>query len=674
MESAAEAERAVAFGEAISLLERALPHLTDPLERARLICRIGQDHWLNGESAAGAGFLAEGIATLDQLGERLDAARARVVLGRCLWEGERPAEARAEYVRARDVLEAEGPSAELAMAHMRLAGLDAFELDYQGCLEHSRRAVEIAEQAGADYERVWALGFLSLGLLDSGEHERGFRVMNECYAEAVDKGYWIIAGNMTFNDVWTRTHMLQGGLEERVQRFEEMPDMRANRASKAILSSYVALARGNLAEALDCARGALELYEDLGYGKMIWRCRVQLAAVLAELDRYSEAGEVLPPTSNRTELQDIVYDAAAQIRLRLGRGEIEAALELAREIAREAEGLATYREVFALAAEALITGGDLNGAEALVDAMSSRGTNPGMSFADELRGRVLLARGEAAAAEPLLADAVKAAEEVGYPLVALRRRILRAEALGLMGDLDGARRELDAVAAEVDNRRAALLRSEAEAASERLGIPLPPAGLESVADEEPESAQVPMGERLVTSLFADVRGYTQLAGSVPPVELTDRMAALYRFARAAVARNHGIIDKFAGDAVMATFNATGTRVQHATDALEAALSLRDKAQLIDLDLGIGIAVGPAVLSPGASDANVSVRGESTNLASRLQGAAAGGEILLSEEAHRRVEGRLKDLDLHAAGEKLEIKGVGGPVPAFRIGAPVTAGT
>jgi class 3 adenylate cyclase/tetratricopeptide (TPR) repeat protein len=675
MESAAEAERAVAFGEAISLLERALPHLTDPLERARLICRIGQDHWLNGESAAGAGFLAEGIASLDELGERLDAARARVVLGRCLWEGEKPAEARAEYVQARDVLEVEGPSAELAMAHMRLAGLDAFELDYQGCLEHSRRAVQIAEQAGADYERVWALGFLSLGLLDSGEHERGFQVMDECYAEAVRKGYWIIAGNMTFNDVWTRTHMLQGGLEERLQRFDEMPGMRANRASKAILTSYVALARGNLAEALDCARGSLELYEDLGYGKMIWRCRVQLAAVLAELGRYSEAGEVLPATSNRTELQDIVYDAAAQIRLRLGRGEIDPALELAREIAREAEGgLATYREVFALVAEALIAGGDLNGAEALVDAMSSRGTNPGMSYADELRGRVLLARGEAAAAKPLLADAVKAAEEVGYPLVALRRRVLRAEALGGMGDADGAKRELGAVAAEVDDRRAALLRSEAEAASERLGVPLPPDDLKSVADEEPEYAQVPMGERLVTSLFADVRGYTQLAGSVPPEELTDRMTALYRFARAAVARNHGIIDKFAGDAVMATFNATGTRVQHATDALEAALSLRDKAQLIDLDLGIGIAVGPAVLSSGASDANVSVRGESTNLASRLQGAAAGGEILLSEEAHRRVERRLKDLDLHAAGEELEIKGVSRSVPAFRIGAPVTAGT
>jgi adenylate cyclase len=151
------------------------------------------------------------------------------------------------------------------------------------------------------------------------------------------------------------------------------------------------------------------------------------------------------------------------------------------------------------------------------------------------------------------------------------------------------------------------------------------------------------------------------------------MAALYRFARAAVSRNEGIIDKFAGDAVMATFNTSGTRVDHCVEALEAALALRDKARLIDLELGIGIAVGPAILAPGASDANVSVRGESTNLAARLQGAAAGGEILLSQEAHRRVERRLDDLDLQASREDLELKGLDGPAVVFRIGAPVIAG-
>jgi class 3 adenylate cyclase len=673
LESAAEAEQAVAFGEAISMLERVLPHLSDELEKARLICRIGQDHLLNGESAAGARVLPDGIASLEKLNVPLDAARARIVLGRCLWEGEKPDEARAEYVLARDVLEAEGPSAELAMAHMRLAGLDAFELDYHGCLEHSRRAVEIAEQAGADYERVWALGFLALGLLDSGEHQRGFDVMDDCYEEAAEKGYWIIANNMVFNDVWTRTHMLLGDLEARLDRFDRIPRMPPAQAGREILTSYAALAYGDLALARDAAERALGLYRNLGYGKMVWRSRVQLAAVLAELGHNREAEEILPATSSRTELQDIVYDGTAQIRSRLGRGDIDGALVIAWEILERAEGLATYRIALALAAEALVAGGELDAVETLIERGAARPTSAGQSYLDEMRGRLLLARGEPAAAEPPLAKALEAAEQVGYRLVAMRRRTLLAEAMGRLGHLDGAEREMGSVVTAAADSGAALVRAEAKAAAARLGVSLP-VGADAPAVAEPDQAQVPMGERLVTSLFADVRGYTELTSTVSPEELAERMAALYRFARAAVARNHGIIDKFAGDAVMATFNASGTRVDHCTDALEAALALRDKARLIDLDLGIGIAVGSAVLSSGASDANVAVRGESTNLAARLQGAASGGEILLSEEAHRRVERRLEDLDLPASREELELKGLKGHAVAFRIDSPVAART
>ena len=213
-----------------------------------------------------------------------------------------------------------------------------------------------------------------------------------------------------------------------------------------------------------------------------------------------------------------------------------------------------------------------------------------------------------------------------------------------------------------------------EAASERLGVPLPPADLENVADEEPESTQVPMGERLVTSLFADVRGYTQLAGSVPPEELTDRMTALYRFARAAVvsqSRDHRQVRGGCGDGHLQCHRNQGP-ARHRR-ARGGALAPRQ---------------GPAD-RPGPGHRNRGRPGRA--LAGRLgrqrlgpwrvhepgvtpAGRGGGGEILLSEEAHRRVEGRLKDLDLHAAGEELEIKGVGGPVPAFRIGAPVTAGT
>jgi class 3 adenylate cyclase len=176
------------------------------------------------------------------------------------------------------------------------------------------------------------------------------------------------------------------------------------------------------------------------------------------------------------------------------------------------------------------------------------------------------------------------------------------------------------------------------------------------------------GERLVTSMFADVRGYTALTAAGAPADTADRITTLHRWAAAEVGRRHGIVDKFAGDAVMATFNAVGARVDHAVLALEAALALRDKAALLDLPVGIGIAVGPAVVTRSVDSANVSVLGAATNLASRLQGAAAGGEILLSDDAHRRVAAWLDERGLAVTRDELELKGLDGPQPAYRLAA------
>ena len=176
------------------------------------------------------------------------------------------------------------------------------------------------------------------------------------------------------------------------------------------------------------------------------------------------------------------------------------------------------------------------------------------------------------------------------------------------------------------------------------------------------------GERLITSMFADVRGYTALTSVTPPAEMVERITTLYRWASAEVARHHGFVDKFAGDAVMATFNATGKRLDHARDALEAALALSGKAALLDLGLGIGISVGPAVVGQTVADGNVSVLGSTTNLAARLQTVAAAGEIVLSDEAHRRVAGWLAERGLEALPETVNLKGFKGPQPAWRLPA------
>ncbi len=667
LESAGDAERTAAFGEAIALLERILPHMTDPLERALTVSRIGRDHWLNGAASTAARYLREGIDELESLGERLDAARFRVVLGRCEWEHSRPDLARREFEAARDVLQAAGPSAELALAHMRLAGLNAFQLDYPGCLAEARKATEIAERAGAEFERIWALSFVGLGLIDSGDTERGFEVMDDCYRQAWEAGFWQIFGNVAWNDIWTRTHTMTGGLEQRLVRLEREPNSMLSRGSYNLAASYVRTVQGRLREAQEAAADSSETYERLGSSKMAWRGKVQAAVALTELGRLEEARAALPPVSTRTELQDIVYDAPARVRLRLALGETDGALELARDIRANADALVTYRETIALGIEVFLVAGDMDAASKLLERARRHPTKAGAPYLDEMGGRIRLARGDAAGAVEPLRRFVDTAVEAGFVLAELRGRVALARALGGSGDRDAAERELREVGERAVKAGAELIRSDAESAAETLGVQLGP----SISAELRlhGSEVVPAGERLVTSLFADVRGYSELMSSQPPDEMRDRMTALFRLARTAVEQHGGIVDKFAGDAVMATFNATGARLDHPVSSLQVALVLRDRAKAVGLGVGIGIAVGPAILARGFADDNLSVMGVSTNLAARLQVKAGAGEILLSEEAHRRVQGWLAKRAIVAEREVLEVKGFDEPQVAYRIAAP-----
>ena len=672
LRSAEEAEATLAFGEAISVLERVLPHIADPLEKARILCRIGRDQQRNGAPASGVGYLSSGIEALEGLGEYIEAARNRLVLGRCHWESERPDAARAEYERALEVLEPAGPSADLSMAHQRLAGMSAFELDYRGCLESAQRAVAIAEQVGADLEHVWALGFVALGYIDGAMQERGLALMDEVFEKARARGYSQIASNVAWNNIWTRTHMMLSGLEDWLERLESLPFYArfGDRSGDLLCRSYIAAVRGELAEGLAAAEAAMERHARLGFGKMEWRARIHAAQILAELGRPEEAVDTLPTASTRTELQDIVYDAAARIRTAMTLGRMDEALEIAEEIRANAETLATYRETLALGAEVFVAAGRLDEADQLAAAARARPAEVGAAYLDQIEGALALARGEAKAAEAHCDAVIGAAIEAGYPLVELRGRTQRARALSAQGRTDDAARELKAVVDRADRMKAALIGHQARDAGAELGVELPPPP--EPAAEAPAAPVLPHGERLVTSLFADVRGYSELSSSLAPEVLSERLRMFYRLARVAVERRQGMIDKFAGDAVMATFNASGNRIDHTAEALEAALALRDRAASIALPLGIGISVGPGILARGVSDENVAVSGEATNLAARLQAAAGPGEILLSDEAHRRLSAWLAERNLAATEERLELKGFADPQLVFRLPAGASA--
>jgi adenylate cyclase len=164
-------------------------------------------------------------------------------------------------------------------------------------------------------------------------------------------------------------------------------------------------------------------------------------------------------------------------------------------------------------------------------------------------------------------------------------------------------------------------------------------------------------------MFVDVRGFTALAERLSPADVAERLNRFYALASDAVFRRDGTLDKLVGDQVMAFFGAPIHEADHARRAVETALEIvRDvMAEEAGLQVGAGIATGEAFVGNvgGAGVVDYTVLGDTVNTAARLQGAAAAGEILLSEASYAPVAEKFP----HAARRDLELKGKSGTVAA-----------
>ena len=276
-----------------------------------------------------------------------------------------------------------------------------------------------------------------------------------------------------------------------------------------------------------------------------------------------------------------------------------------------------------------------------------------------MEGRLALAKGDLEAAHGFLIKAATGFEEVDYGIDEMRSRRSLAEAYIKSGDTAAAEAELRSVVKKAEERGAVLEGDLARRKLAEIGIEVQPSSAEQKPLQRAE-------ERVVTVMFADVRGYTAMAANQAPADTVDKLASFHRWARQEVERYHGVVDKFAGDAVMATFNVSGARLDHAVQALQAAIAIRDKASAAGFPVGIGIAVGSAVVGPLTSDANMSAIGEVTNLASRLQSQAAAGDVLLSDEAFRRTRDWLAERSMQPSSEELVLKGFDSSVTVHRV--------
>jgi adenylate cyclase len=155
-----------------------------------------------------------------------------------------------------------------------------------------------------------------------------------------------------------------------------------------------------------------------------------------------------------------------------------------------------------------------------------------------------------------------------------------------------------------------------------------------------QGARLEVVETTVTALFCDITGFMALSDRIPPREVVALLNEYFPRMSDIVFRHEGTLEKYIGDAVLAVFGAPFKHDDDADRALQAAIDMqREIAALSDRtgefrDLRIHIGLDTGLVAAGTIGTEHYLQyaaiGPPTNLASRICGVAASGEILISE--------------------------------------------
>ncbi|HXJ81622.1 MAG TPA: response regulator [Candidatus Methylomirabilis sp.] len=179
--------------------------------------------------------------------------------------------------------------------------------------------------------------------------------------------------------------------------------------------------------------------------------------------------------------------------------------------------------------------------------------------------------------------------------------------------------------------------------------------------------------REVTVVFIDLRGFTAFAETAEPEEVMGVLREYHAEMGRLITEHEGTLERFTGDGLMVFFNDPVPVPNPAERATRMALEMRDrvgdlrvkwKKRGVDLDLGVGIALGYATIGAIGFEGRMDYGaiGTVSNLAARLCGEAKPGQVLVSQ----RLVGLVEDLaEAEPVGE-LALKGFSKPVSAFSI--------
>ena len=185
---------------------------------------------------------------------------------------------------------------------------------------------------------------------------------------------------------------------------------------------------------------------------------------------------------------------------------------------------------------------------------------------------------------------------------------------------------------------------------EALGRYLPQRLVKKVSIE-PEKIKVDGERRTVSVLFADLTGFTAMSETMDPEDVVQVVNEYFTRMLKVVFKYGGAIDKFMGDAILVVFGALKTHEDDAIRATLAALEMqkemeqfnRDGDLPVPLSMSIGINTGPVVaVNVGTMDRmEFTIMGDNVNLASRLEGVAKAGQVIMSQATYQKVKEHIK---------------------------------
>jgi adenylate cyclase len=192
--------------------------------------------------------------------------------------------------------------------------------------------------------------------------------------------------------------------------------------------------------------------------------------------------------------------------------------------------------------------------------------------------------------------------------------------------------------------------------------------------------------RDLTCMFADIRGFTPMTEHADAHDIVNLLNNYFEAMVEVIFQNHGSLDKYIGDEIMALFGVPVAREEAAFDAVRCAIEMMqalgdfNQNRIADgqapIEIGIGICTGSSVYGAIGSSKTLqyTVIGDTVNTASRLCSNAEPGQILISEETWRRTADRIEAFRLPGR----RVKGKEGPLTVYHVvclkgGAPPGGG-